>query len=129
MIAGFTGSRQGMSEKQRIELTHLFKIHEINTLHHGCCTGADEQAHRIAEKLNIFIVGHPPVNKFHLSDCIESCNKFLRSKPYLERNYDIVNSCEILFVAPSVPERLRSGTWSTKRYAEKIGKRFHILTL
>ena len=43
-------------------------------------------------------------------------------KPYLDRNRDIVDACEVLLATPDGPERLRSGTWSTVRYARKIGK-------
>ena len=43
-------------------------------------------------------------------------------KPYLERNKKIVNCCDILIAAPKqINEVLRSGTWSTIRYAKKIG--------
>ena len=39
------------------------------------------------------------------------------------RNKDIVNSCDILIACPeNDKEVIRSGTWSTIRYAKKINK-------
>ncbi len=129
MIAGFTGSQDGISEKQCKELERLFKKYTVTILHHGCCTGADEQAHNIARKLGILITGHPPENQSKLSQCIYDCDFVIDARPYLDRNRDIVDDCEMLFVGPSKPEYLRSGTWSTKRYAKKSGTPFHILSL
>jgi hypothetical protein len=52
----------------------------------------------------------------------ESTN-ILKPKPFLDRNKDIVNSCDILIACPENDiEVLRSGTWSTIRYAKKINK-------
>jgi predicted Rossmann fold nucleotide-binding protein DprA/Smf involved in DNA uptake len=44
-------------------------------------------------------------------------------KPYLARNRDIVLETIALIAAPAEPqERIRSGTWSTVRFAKKQGK-------
>jgi len=44
-------------------------------------------------------------------------------KPPLVRNRIIVNSSEVLIVAPRTKYKvLRSGTWSTYRYARQLGK-------
>ena len=41
--------------------------------------------------------------------------------PYLERNKNIVNAVDFIIAAPDGPEKVRSGTWSTVRYAKKVG--------
>ncbi len=44
-------------------------------------------------------------------------------KRYLTRNKDIVRETDILIAAPAeIEEQIRSGTWSTVRYARKLGK-------
>ena len=44
-------------------------------------------------------------------------------KPYLDRNKDIVDETNILMACPNKAEEVqRSGTWSTVRYARKVGK-------
>lgn len=129
MIAGFTGSRNGMNKHQCKELKRLLKKHKVNILHHGCCIGADEQAHDIARTLSIRIIGHPPNDEEALSLCTGDCDVLIPERSYLDRNRDIVDDSEMLFVGPDGPEKLRSGTWSTKRYAKQVGKRFIILPL
>ena len=43
-------------------------------------------------------------------------------RDYLDRNKDIVNNCDLLIAAPKEnTEVLRSGTWSTVRYAKQLG--------
>jgi hypothetical protein len=44
-------------------------------------------------------------------------------KPYLARNRDILRATEMLVAAPAQDiEQLRSGTWSTVRFARKTGR-------
>lgn len=43
--------------------------------------------------------------------------------PYLQRNKVIVDRCGVLVAAPGeAQEQLRSGTWSTIRYARRVGR-------
>ena len=39
----------------------------------------------------------------------------------------LVDACEVLLATPKGPEKLRSGTWATVRYARKVGKRIVII--
>ena len=49
-------------------------------------------------------------------------------QPYLQRNHNIVNECDMLVAFPSTSnEVLRSGTWSTIRYAKKAKKPVEII--
>ena len=107
MIAGFTGTRHGMSTQQFTQLRKHLQDMEITKLHHGCCVGGDYQANYIARRLGIPTVGHPPLDTKHQADCI--IDEMRKRFPYLRRNYNIV------------VEVLRSGTWATYRYAVKCG--------
>jgi hypothetical protein len=122
-----TGTRFGMSEEQN----YLFYERLVNlgatVLHHGDCVGADAQAHSIACELGLFTVGHPPSNPVNRAWC--ECDELWPEKGYIERDRDIVNCCEILLATPKHQhEILRSGTWTTVRYARKVGKPYEILT-
>ena len=121
MIAGFTGTRHGMSEEQKLYLAlelHRLKVIE---LHHGDCTGADDEANTIARKMGIKTVGHPPTNEKHRA--FSTCDVWYGSREYITRNHNIVNCTLHLFVAPRTNnEVIRSGTWATYRYAMDLGR-------
>jgi len=125
MKIGFTGSRFGMTSRQCQELRSILSQSDVFEFHHGLCKGADEQAHEIALTRGLFIIGHPPILRSQRVVC--KCNEIRLARTYIERNRDIVKETDLLVVAPHKPEYLRSGTWATKRYAERIGKPFRIL--
>jgi hypothetical protein len=50
----------------------------------------------------------------------------LTPRPYLVRNRHIVDASSVLIATPKGDEELRSGTWSTVRYARKIRRDFTI---
>ena len=123
MKVGFTGTRSGMSRHQFRSFRSALKRMQkkgITNLHHGDCLGADVQAHKLAHSLGIPIVIHPPVNGTNRAYC-RGAKKVLEEKEYLERNHDIVDACDVLFVAPFTnTEQMRSGTWAAFRYAMKV---------
>lgn len=81
----------------------------------------DAQVHDLAVSLGIRTVIHPPVDP--IKRAYKSGDEVLPVKPFLERNRDLVNPCGLLLVIPEGDtETLRSGTWSTYRYAKKIHK-------
>jgi len=129
MIVGFTGTRIGMSEKQILLLKHWLQTHRVSEAHHGDCIGADEQFHKIVKELGIKVIAHPGalVNQYglvieHKFRAYTNADIILNAKPFLERNKDIVDICDILLAAPYSRERLRSGTWYTIKYARIVGK-------
>jgi hypothetical protein len=124
---GFTGTRQGMSQKQKRKLSKLLaNIPEEIIFHHGDCIGADAEAHKIAKRLGYTIAIHPPINSLYRAFC--SADILYWAKPYLERNKEIVDMCSLLIVCPKEnTEVLRLGTWSTKRYAQKRDKELIII--
>ena len=127
---GFTGSRylnlvhacliraEKLSEllrKAKLKYPNLF-------LHHGDCIGGDRYADLIAKRHHIKTIIHPPALKKHRAWCTGAY--FIHPmKRYLDRNKDIVNCSNILIAMPKdiENEELRSGTWSTIRYARKKG--------
>ena len=117
MILGVTGSRQGGGFNRGQKFFQF--IGDVIELHHGDCVGWDEECFFICNHLGIKTVAHPPdkdsLRAFTKSDVI------LPPKSYLDRNKDIVGAVDYLIAAPSGPETRRSGTWSTVRYAKKVG--------
>jgi predicted Rossmann fold nucleotide-binding protein DprA/Smf involved in DNA uptake len=76
----------------------------------------------MARLAGLRIAGHPPLIKgkraFFPSD------ESLPVREYISRNRDIVDASQEIIATPGeFEEQLRSGTWSTIRYARKTGKR------
>ncbi len=124
MRIGFTGTQKGMTDYQKNELRiSLSTITVLNRgeFHHGDCIGADEEAYDIAIQYGFFIVVHPPINGSKRA--FTSCDVMLPAKDYIARNHDIVDDTDILYACPDGPEKVRSGTWATIRYALKKKKK------
>ena len=128
MKVGFTGTRKGLTDKQKELLTEFFKNNIITELHHGDAPGSDTEAHVIFLSIypNAKVVLYP-------SDLERANNKApnlieYRPTPPLKRNEDIVRNCNLLIVCPkSEKEEKRSGTWATYRHAKSINKPIKIL--
>lgn len=119
---GMTGtSSQDLTAKQIDGV--LVHVHKLNPMrvHHGVCIKADEQFHRLIKDNfpRIQIIGHPPINKSKMARGL-SFHALWEPKEYLVRNRDIVNICDALIALPEGEEIIRSGTWSTVRYARKM---------
>lgn len=114
-----------MTRPQHDQVTELLAVRRPAWLHHGCCIGADEQAHIIARTIGIAIEGHPPSDS-RLRSFLE-CNRINKPLAYLRRNRAIVEAVDALIAAPmGRREELRSGTWSAIRYAKH---RLRIVTI
>lgn len=134
MRAGFTGTRKGMNFKQqgqlRIELMRLAP----SLLAHGACRGADDQADELAAEMDIYRVAYPSTASTRVHD------NYLRARTGsqitiilppslpLVRDKMIVDIAEIMIAAPkTMTEIVRSGTWTTVRYARRMKKEVIIL--
>jgi hypothetical protein len=115
MNIGFTGTRKGMSLRQKEQLRDIFYIITAraeafdyrHSFHHGGAEGADTEAAAAARRHYCNVIEHP------ITD----------TKGLLDRNHDIVAACDILIAAPETDtEQLRSGTWATIRYCRAAGK-------
>ena len=127
---GFTGIRDSskISETRLItlkeKLTLLAQQHDKLILHHGDCIGMDQIAHNLACELGYGFEIHPPINNKYRAYCAEGItldeeHKVHPQQEYIRRNHAIVVACSILIAVPakSKVEEIRSGTWSTIRFA------------
>lgn len=137
---GFTGSRfqppfHRMPPSQLFALVDWLTLHKPSEVHHGCCLGADAEFHdavlsNLAEGWCRRVFLHPPLNDASVAklSTLDLRVVTLYPEPYLDRNRSIVDASERLLACPSGKETLRSGTWSTVRYARKVGKPVTIIT-
>ncbi len=133
MKIGTTGTRHGLTLPQltlvtrelSLAISHELTINydpdaDVHELHHGDCIGVDVQTAAIAAGLGYRTVAHPPnidcLRGFHPSDVIRPAS------PYHERDRAIVDATDRLIGCPDGPERPRSGTWYTIRYALRQGR-------
>jgi hypothetical protein len=132
---GFTGTQTGMTSQQKDSLAFL--LEEIQKewktrasaqfFHHGDCIGADAEAHEIAGRSGFRIIIHPPSNPQKRAWCSSDEDR-RRVLPYLDRNRAIVDESILLIAAPKEnQEILRSGTWSTVRWARKCSRTVQVL--
>lgn len=134
MKIGFTGTQNGMTEKQKMKFARLILDLYPSEFHHGDCVGADAEAHRIVRFFDFHhqkppcqlrIIIHPPINDSKRAFC---GGEALLPKDYLSRNHDIVDSTDLLIACPKgSKEETRSGTWATVRYARKKMKKIWII--
>lgn len=127
MIIGFTGTQRDLRVDQFDRLYDLIKKLSPSIAHHGDCIGADASFHAICLDLNIPIVLHPPENESKRAFCAVSLMT-MTAVPYLDRNHNIVDACDVLIACPrEQTEQRRSGTWSTVRYAQKRDKEIYLI--
>ena len=124
---GFTGTQEGMDQNQ-LKIFGYFMAglyhHHFSEVrfHHGCCIGSDYDAALLARNLGFFIIGHPPINTIKMQDPVIA-DELRPPREYLDRNMNIVTECSLLIATPKTnAEELRSGTWTTIRYARKQDK-------
>ena len=123
---GFTGTERGMTQFQKDWLYSALDSYSYEPgerwFLNGDCIGADIEAAVIAESLGFKIWLFPPNNPSRRA-FFKDPAKIEIGLPYLVRNHRIVENCDLLFAVPFENyEVLRSGVWSTVRYAKKLGK-------
>lgn len=126
MKIGITGTREGMTEYQAIELYKLLLDLKGTEFHHGDCNGVDVQAAALAKTLGYKIVCYPPKSTeeqgFFGGDVVHE------PAGYMERDRAIVDACDILIVVPKHTEwQPKGGTWYTHDYAQKKNKPYNII--
>lgn len=126
MSLGFTGTRNGLTRRQRAALQTLLLDLEETEHHHGCCVGADAEFHALADRAGNRIVLHPPILQQHRAMLATRCAELIEMVPrdYLDRDYEIAKA-NILVACPKeeTGEEVRSGTWATVRYARQLRAR------
>lgn len=117
---GFTGTQVGCTTIQLESLERILLELKPTDFHHGDCIGADSQAHDIVRRMLCHIHIHPPI----IPDkrAFREGKYIYRPKDYLTRNKHIVDACYVLVATPKEEygETVRSGTWSTVRYARRL---------
>lgn len=119
---GFTGTREGLTPAQSVALhAFLAEFDGPAEFHHGDCLGADADAHHVAKALRFTLACHPPVDSSLRAFLQDECHILYFPEEYLARNKSIVRSTDLLVACPKGPaEELRSGTWSTVRFARSL---------
>jgi hypothetical protein len=130
MKVGFTGTQGGMTDLQEADFRKFLTLwgDQMTEFHHGSCIGSDYKAHLMVRRFlpHVRIIVHPPTIARKVAACEGGI--LLPPRPYLDRNHDIVNATTYLVATPKeVKEVLRSGTWATVRYAQKMGRPVEIL--
>lgn len=117
VILGFTGTREGMTERQREGVAEFLREHRPTVVHHGDCIGADSQFHDSA-----LLLPQPPLIETHPCNLTKyranrKADVVHPVKPPKDRNRDIVRASYELLAAPkgTAAESPRSGTWQTIR--------------
>lgn len=119
---GFTGARAGVTRTQAETCWSILGkdwAEGVREFHHGDCVGADASIAAYAMRTGFRIIGHPPNDPSRRAWF--PCDELLPERPYLDRNRAIVDVSGRLLACPDGPDRLRSGTWSTIRYARRSG--------
>lgn len=129
MRVGFSGTRAGMTSEQYREVRGWVaaRLASIVAVHHGCCVGADVDFHNICVDLGLIklIQLHPSNNRgtnklLELRQMADVAKIWPEGEP-LERDQVIVSCSSVLLITPqSDDEVVRSGTWATKRKADRM---------
>jgi hypothetical protein len=117
-VVGFSSTRRGLTNMQLDALLSELETLCVTELHHGDCVGGDRQAHELAKSMGLRTVAHPPTSSRLRAFC--DCDELRPPMSFLIRNHSIVLSTQYLIACPEGPERLRSGTWATIRFARKM---------
>lgn len=117
---GFTGTQNGMTDRQRQALIKYLAEVPRFRWHHGDCIGADAESHAIVMAMSLPVILHPPTNPRKRAFC-QGAMEIRLEQDYLVRNHQIVDESVRLIACPSgFEETMRSGTWATVRYARKF---------
>ncbi len=116
---GISGTRHGANPHQLIMIKVAlinYKERGAKNFRHGDCAGVDVEAAVIARRLGYYIIKHPgPVGVGSYAD------ETFGPMSFLDRNKVIARMSDVILIVPHTnKEVLRSGTWSTYRYALKM---------
>lgn len=122
----FTGTQRGMTPLQHVRFRNVVAGLLPDEFHHGDCIGADAEAHDDVVRT---------ASRVHVHPCTINGKRAWRvgaflyiPLPPLDRNRVMVDDCEALIACPgAMVEELRSGTWTTIRYARRQRKPVHII--
>ena len=124
---GVTATQAGTTPEQRAAVTARLLDLQPCEVHHGDCVGGDTDLHHIVRQHlpSTRIVVHPPDNP--AKRAFVQGDEIWRPAPYLVRDQEIVATTDRLVALPGGPERARSGTWYTVRFADAQGRAITIV--
>ncbi len=128
LVIGFTGSRRGPTEDQVESLRKVLdELGNVTAAHHGDAEGADAAFHKVCLERQIPVEIHPPRDEKDRAYC-EGAVRVHEARDFRAQGQAIVNACKLLIAMPDgYKEKLRSGTWTTIRYARKIARKILII--
>ncbi len=116
---GYTGTRHGMTERQKALIGEFLRIRRRDALvswfHHGDCVGGDAEAHQLAWESGYKIIIHPPTNEIHRAFC--NYDTMMPPYGYSGRNQRIAISVSKLFATPGMKS---VGTWNCVEHATNM---------
>jgi len=122
MHLAITGTRKGLTETQfNVIKQFITEDNTVTHFHEGDCIGVDQQVTLMFQNLRpeVTVICHPPERV--RTRAFGECDEIKPARGYLQRDQDMVNDSIYLWVCPDGPEIIRSGTWTTVRYARKKG--------
>lgn len=138
LIIGFTGTQEGMNGSQLDRVSefllagfkHTKSLGIRGIFVHGDCVGSDDEAARTARFLGYYVIALPCTIEHKRAYCPDNSEVRIPELP-LVRNRKIVDLSDYMIATPKEelgePEPIRSGTWSTIRYARKQNKYIYIV--
>lgn len=131
MKLGFTGTREKLADAQIIALRAWLEANRPTEFHHGACLGADATAALQVKAIygrSVRLIARPGnMPKYASQPALDVSDERHPPVYTLTRNKSIVENTDLLLACPSGPEVLRSGTWSSIRWARKLGRRVIIV--
>lgn len=130
LVLGFTGTRHGMTERQRAAVSAFLDEHKPTETHSGDCKGADSE---FLDAALLCAGNFPPRTHGHPCGIKEwrAGRRYDHLHPVkdpLTRNRDIVEASDHLLAAPRSFKREQSGTWATIAMAQDAGKPTTLIT-
>ena len=125
MELGFTGTRRGMNDLQKLTVENILMILKPDRVNHGMCIGADKDFDVISSELRIPRRGWPGTDIGGGCNTRAQCSgmeEIMGERYYTVRDRLIVAHSSILIATPKTysPEP-RSGTWVTIKIARELG--------
>lgn len=127
-IIGFTGTRKGCTAVQRAVLTDIVRtlsLGEDAIGLHGDCVGADAEFDEVCSALGVPTTCRP--SNVRGARAKTTATAIAAPEAPLVRNRRIVDEADVMVAVTGGPEKLRSGTWSTVRYAKKSRKKIYVV--
>lgn len=127
MIIGFTGTREGMTDAQKLTVRRIMQGQtDVSLCAHGDCVGADADFDAICKEIGFETAALP----CYLERLRAHCTKAITQPRDPDiRNRDIVELADKMIACPKgfAEENRHSGTWNTIRMARRSMKKLAII--